>query len=56
MATANKYSEIVLLNKVILETLDNIINMLLRSRSYKFWTGTIKKYCTKTFHLFLYDG
>ena len=59
MATAknfDKLSEIVLLNKVILATSVNIINMVLRARSYKFWAGIIKNYCTKTFHLFLYGG
>ena len=46
MATAknfDKLSEIVLVNKVILATSVNIINMVLRAISYKFWAGIIKK-------------
>ena len=37
-----KPSEIVLVNKVILATSVNIINMVLRARSYKFWAEIIK--------------
>ena len=46
MATAknfDKLSEIVLVNKVILATSANILNMFLRAISYKFWAGILKK-------------
>ena len=35
----DKHSEMVLINKVILATLVNIINMFLRARYYKFWAA-----------------